>query len=981
MKTIKFILRSYWVNFLIMMAFCLDGFSQIIIDPGTPILRVGIVAVDSTASEPGTDKGLIKIYRIGDLTHSLTVSYTISGTATKGVDYREIPQSVTIPEGKDSVFIEVVPIDDQIVEPVETVVLTLNQAATYAFDVNSAGIMMSRAVVSIYDNDGNKPPKVAIAEPKEGDVFQLPTQITIRAEASDEDGFVQKVGFFANNTLLGYVYNNNTVNQNVFTFTWLNPFAGEVKIKARAVDNLGAESDSAEIGITIKQQAPERDVVSVYVIDGEAEEIPPVPPGMGMPQRINFGIVRFWRNGPINFPLYVNYSVAGTAENGVDYEKLSGSIVIPEGLRYADLEIVPIYDDIKEETETVVIKVEPPVCIAIYPPPPDCYIVGDPNEAVVKILDSQTTTPNTPPTVVMTSPKDGSVFTAPANIVLTAEANDVDGFVKTLEFWANDTRLVTITNHPESMRPAFPYYWVWRNVKEGEYTLTAKAKDNRGAETVSEPVKIIVKAPSEPLPIVTITATDPEAAELPSTVDAFNPGIFTVRRTGSLDSPLTVYYKLSGTAQNGVDYKELTGTVVIPAGMAYADIEVVPIDDDLAEGTETVVATLTLPEIIITIYPPPPPPYKIGEPNRATVYIKDNEPEPENKPPVVKLVKPDDGITLIAPATIGICAEAYDPDGFISKIEYYEGDRKIGEVIPSLINSTVNRYCFEWRGVGVGNYSLTAVAIDNRGATTRSTPVSVKVVEGLVETIPVVNIGVTDGFAAETPTTPIIVYTNFSTTVAGAFEVITERIPAVNTATFIIKRSGPTNEDLTVHYSIRGTASNGVDYLKLPGVAVIPKGSRSVNITVIPIDDSVPEPRETVVLTLIPPPLTTADDGQQASNTPSKPPYIIGSRSRACIVIADNDTLLPPIKLPDGSFHILRPATNGISYVIEASTDLINWTPIYSNVVTEGLINYADVDSVDFGFRFYRIRTLPSVDDLKTIYSSTIDIDGSIIAP
>ncbi|MCX7871917.1 MAG: Ig-like domain-containing protein [Verrucomicrobiae bacterium] len=963
MKTIKSILRSYCVGFVLTIAFCFNGFSQIIIDPGTPSLRIGIVAVDSLASETGGDKGVFKIYRVGDLTHSLTVSYTISGTASNRVDYREIPKSVTIPEGKDSVFIEVVPIDDEIVEPTETVVLTLNSATSYAFDVDSAGITANRAIVQIFDNDGNKPPKVTIAEPKDGAIFQLPTQITIRAEAKDEDGIVQRVGFFANGTLLGYVFNQNSgTNQNVFTFTWFNPTAGEVKIKARAIDNVGAETDSAEVSISVREQVPERDVVSVYVIDGEAEEIPPVPPGMGMPQRINFGTIRFWRKGPTNFPLYVNYSVGGTAQNGGDYERLTGLITIPEGIRYADLDIIPIYDEIKEETETVVVTVEPPACIAIYPPPPDCYIVGEPKEAVVKILDSQTTT-NTPPAVAITNPKDSSVFTAPADIVLTAEATDLDGFVKIVEFWANDAKLVTITNYPESMRPVFPYYFIWRNVKEGEYTLIAKATDNRGAQTSSAPVKIAVKSPSETLPVVTIVANDPEASELPPLVDAFNYGVFTVRRTGPLDSPLTVYYRISGTAQNGGDYEQLNGVVTIPAGMAFADIVVKPIDDNLAEGTETVVASLILPEIIITIYPPPPPPYRIGEPNCATVYIRDNEPELENKPPIVKLVKPDEGITLIAPANIGICAEAHDPDGRIAKIEFFEGERKLGEVVPPLANSTANRYYYVWQNVGAGSYTLTAVATDNRGATTRSAPVSVKVVEAPVETIPVVNIEVKDGFAAETPTTPIVVYTNFSTAAAGAFEVKTERIPAVNTATFVIVRNGPTNEELAVHYIIRGTASNGVDYLKLPGVAVIPEGTRRVEVTVIPIDDTIPEPRETVVLTLTSPPTATADDSQQSSNTSVKPPYIIGPRARACVVIADNDTPMPPVKLPDGNFHILQSASNGVVYMIEASADLTNWTSIYTNTVTEGFINYADPDSVDYGFRFYRIRTIPTLDN------------------
>ncbi len=56
--------------------------------------------------------------------------------------------------------------------------------------------------------------------------------------------------------------------------------------------------------------------------------------------------------------------------------------------------------------------------------------------------------------------------------------------------------------------------------------------------------------------------------------------------------PLTVSYSIGGSATNGLDYTELSGTVIIPAGMASADIIVDPLDDELVEPIETVVATL-----------------------------------------------------------------------------------------------------------------------------------------------------------------------------------------------------------------------------------------------------------------------------------------------------------------------------------------------------------------------------------------------------
>ncbi|MGC8828695.1 MAG: Calx-beta domain-containing protein [Verrucomicrobiia bacterium] len=926
---------------------------------------VGIHALDPTGSEPGNDTASFRVYRTGDNTYPLTIAYSISGTASNGVDYQRIPDSITIPSGADSAIITITPIDDNLIEPTETVILTLKESTAYKFDINPDGIMAYRAYVRIFDNETNQLPKIAIIQPTNDSIFQLPTNIVIKAEATDEDGVVQKVGFFANKNLLGYVYNENNT-KTVFSFVWQNPPAGEFVLTARAYDNAGTESESEPILITIKQQLPERDVVSVYVVDGEAEEIPPVPPGMGMPQRINNGVVRFHRSGPTNFPLYVNYSLSGTAINGVDYQLLTGNIVIPQGQREANLEIIPIYDNIKEDTETVVIRVEPPVCIAIYPPPPDCYVVGQPSEATVKILDSASNSTNSPPSVVITKPEHGSVFTAPANVIISAEASDKDGFIKTVEFWANNKRLCIITNYPESMRPINPFIFVWTNVAAGEYTLSAIATDNQEARAYSAPVRIYVRAPTNQIPVVTITATDPEASELPPIVDAFNPGVFTVRRTGPLDSALLVHYKISGTASNGVDYNKLAGTVEIPAGSSSADIQIIPIDDDIIEGTEYVTLTLVVPEVIITIYPPPPPPYIIGEPGRATVFIYDNEVSETNIPPRIKITRPRNETTFIAPANIGLCAEARDIDGKIARVEFYEGTNKLGEAISPTNNlSVLYPYYFLWRNVGAGEYTLTAIATDDKGASSTSEPVKIRVVPPVTNITPIVRIEAIDAYASEGPITPIIIYSNYNTTAnSGDPEVITTRIPAINTATFVVRRDGPTNSELTVYYAISGTASNGVDYLPLPGVVVIPEGERKATITIIPIDDSIREGLETVILTLIPP-VTPQSTNEQtnpsdgASNNSTKPPYLIGIPNRASAVIADNDIILPPpIKLPDGQFHFSKPAPTGMVYILETSSDLINWTPIITNVVEDGTINYVDTESTDYKRRFYRITPL-----------------------
>src|SRR5262249_5109558 len=81
------------------------------------------------------------------------------------------------------------------------------------------------------------------------------------------------------------------------------------------------------------------------------------------------------------------------------------------------------------------------------------------------------------------------------------------------------------------------------------------------------------------------TAIEPGAG-LPATV-----GGFVVTRTGSLASPLVVFYTVTGTATNGVDYFALPGSVTIPAGQASVPLLVTPVLDSVADSGERVVLT------------------------------------------------------------------------------------------------------------------------------------------------------------------------------------------------------------------------------------------------------------------------------------------------------------------------------------------------------------------------------------------------------
>lgn len=126
-----------------------DGTFQITTPP-----LVTVAASDSSANETGPDTGTFTFVRDGDLSAPLTVTFTLTGLATNGIDYASIPTSVTFAAGEASTNVTITPIDDALSEANETVTVTLDCVAAYSLVAGKS------ATVTIIDND---PPLVTIS--------------------------------------------------------------------------------------------------------------------------------------------------------------------------------------------------------------------------------------------------------------------------------------------------------------------------------------------------------------------------------------------------------------------------------------------------------------------------------------------------------------------------------------------------------------------------------------------------------------------------------------------------------------------------------------------------------------------------------------------------------------------------------------------------------------------------------------------------
>ena len=110
---------------------------------GTAPLPAGIdqvtVAATANSAALGGASGQFTISRVGDASNPLTVSYTMAGTASNGVDYVLLPGSATIPAGQSNVVVTLTPLPPAAGEPppVPSQTATLNLVAGSTYGVLS----------------------------------------------------------------------------------------------------------------------------------------------------------------------------------------------------------------------------------------------------------------------------------------------------------------------------------------------------------------------------------------------------------------------------------------------------------------------------------------------------------------------------------------------------------------------------------------------------------------------------------------------------------------------------------------------------------------------------------------------------------------------------------------------------------------------------------------------------------------------------
>jgi RHS repeat-associated protein len=274
--------------------------------------------------------------------------------------------------------------------------------------------------------------------------------------------------------------------------------------------------------------------------------------------------------------------------------------------------------------------------------------------------------------VTLTEPVSGALYNAPAAIVLSAIAREMQKShpIVKVEFFQG-TNLIGAVAGP---RQGDQYTLNWAGVAAGNYAVTAKATNDKGDTDLSDPVSITVNA-------------------LPS-VSIMTPGNNTI-----LTAPATFTVTASASDSDGAIAKvEFYNGAKLVGAATSAPYSVTL--SNAAAGFLNLAATATDNRGASTTSAP------------VTVIV--------NSLPTVSLTSPTSNAAFKAPANIPLAVQVADADGSIANVDYFYGTT----LITSL---SAPPYSFVWTEVPQGTYALTARVTDNLGGAMTSVAVNVTV--------------------------------------------------------------------------------------------------------------------------------------------------------------------------------------------------------------------------------------------------------------
>lgn len=281
-------------------------------------------------------------------------------------------------------------------------------------------------------------------------------------------------------------------------------------------------------------------------------------------------------------------------------------------------------------------------------------------------------TDNLPPTVALTAPAHGSNHLPSAPITLAATAADADGAVTLVEFFR--------TTEKVGETATAPFETTLTGLLPGAHVFSARATDNAGATADSATITVTVGNPNQAPTAILTAPADGALYDAPA-------AIAVAATAGDSDGSVARVDFYQDTALIGSDDTapfEATANVTVAGSFVFSAVAV----DNNGANTTSTTATITV--------------------------------VASNLPPTVVITAPAEDATFDDPADFAVTARAADPDGTVVKVGFF-------------LNGVLQREDFTaphdagMAGIAPGTYEIFARATDNRGASTDSAPVRIKV--------------------------------------------------------------------------------------------------------------------------------------------------------------------------------------------------------------------------------------------------------------
>lgn len=340
---------------------------------------------------------------------------------------------------------------------------------------------------------------LVITTPTEGTVFSMPIHIPIEVTATDPDGAIYRVEFYANDIRVGVSQIFTLVapppgTPMIHSMYWTNSASGSYTLTAKAIDTLGRTVVSAPVHITIQSPAlePEFHAVGVYSGNYHGGPSPNNLPGEAVVNVNRPGkLVTLFLSAyePVHWQVNVadGTRVEKVILGGYYAQSLSGLgseveiIQAFPGGNYGQSFYAGYEIDSNQFRQTL------PIIYAITgmqlssfqgaytAPMPDGFTIDQvQDDPRLKYYPPA----NQWPLVSFLSPKEGDELPVNEPILLRAYAFDPDGYVKSVEFFVNGQ---SIGQGFSLSSTQGVYALQWTPTTPGQYTAWAAATDDKNA--------------------------------------------------------------------------------------------------------------------------------------------------------------------------------------------------------------------------------------------------------------------------------------------------------------------------------------------------------------------------------------------------------------------------------------------------------------------------------------------------------------------